>query len=163
MTALDAHRDLGPCPECEEAGREGGRLHSREGVNTKTGEVIEYAACSLGCGFMGKMYAGGLALTMTCDACEEEMDQIIGSDGSKAWECTTKGCAKRGRHVANREWELVEPPLCLECLKPMRFFRKTQTRQYFWACFDHKCFRDADKWGRVIHRRPGRSKGGKAL
>ena len=140
--------DLGPCPKCAAAGYEA-RLRLYKGkTKGDNPRQYEFAACEMGkeaCGYTQAAKNGKLIALTYCPDCQQALKPITKKDGSHALRCDNCDLWI----LADKAFNIVEPPKCPECGADMAHrAKKDHPDEYFWACFEHQEFRDSDKYGK---------------
>lgn len=144
-------KEFGPCPKCRAEARDG-RLVLKRGKRKDTGELFEFAGCSLDtkdakpCGYRADTQNGELRPTVPCPSCTKPLRFVERKDGGHSLVCDEHGWT-----LADKAWKVVPAPGCPKCKKPMQHrSKKEDAKAFFWACFEDKEFFDSDKWGKVI-------------
>ena len=151
LAVVSAERpDLGPCPRCAAAGRTN-RLRLISGINKEDKKTFSFAKCdadskdNIVCGMRLPVAQDKAVEIVKCAQCSAPMKPVERKDGGHAWVCM-----QHGWFLADKKWKLVAPPKCSKCRKDMEHRSKKDSSGFFWACFKHKEFKDADAFGTVI-------------
>ena len=142
--------DLGPCPRCAAAGRNH-RLRLISGINKEDKKAFAFAGCdadskgNIVCGMRLPVEKNQAVEILKCQRCKQPMQPVERKDGGRSWIC-----AQHGWFLADKKWRLVEAPDCPKCSNAMVHRSRKDGSAFFWACFDHKEFKDADAFGTVI-------------
>jgi hypothetical protein len=142
---------LGECPKCRGEGR-AGMLRLVKGMYRDSGQGFEFAGCDADtkrlrvCGYTAPARDGHLEAGRTaCPECGVVMRTGRRRDGGH---CLV--CRRHGWFLADRAWTLVKAPNCSGCSRPMTHRERSDIKgQFFWACFEHAEFIDADAFGAV--------------
>lgn len=142
--------DLGECPRCRGEGR-AGRLRLIAGVSKGSGKPYEFAGCDAdtraarACGYTTMAQNGRLQRGRPCPECSSTTRPVRRRDGGHSLVCE-----KDGWFLADARWELVVAPRCPRCGSAMVHRESSETKgRFFWACFEHGAFIDADVFGVV--------------
>ena len=153
--------DLGPCPQCASKGVQA-RLRLIKG--TTKGEdpkPYEFAGCEKpreDCGFTQPAKDGKLVALIPCPKCSQGLKPITKKDGGHNLRC--EPC--NAWFLADKAFKLVVIPTCPKCPsdKNQMIHRSKSEKpdEYFWACFEHKVFQAADKFGKFLPATPKKPK-----
>jgi hypothetical protein len=139
--------DVGECPKCRPEGRSG-RLKIIEVADASSESSYGFAGCDAGdqssqvCDYRALVQDVKPPKT-ECPECGRSMRPVRRRDGGH---CLV--CEKDGWFLADQLWRVVQSPSCPECRKPMVHRERSGRRgSFFWACFEHRAFVEADVFG----------------
>jgi len=139
---------LDECPRCLGNGISSSMILLK-GISKKTQKPFEFAKCE-DCGYIQNTHNGTLLPVYQCPQCNDTLQKRVKVNGQHFWFCLECEIWL----VADINFLMVEPPLCLHHKTPMKHTSsKDNPEAFYWYCKENHCSIriESDRYGKIAY------------